>query len=475
MGHILVTGANGFIGTHLVERLVELKEKESWTEEILCLVRHTGDLSSLRGLDVKLVIGDLREPESLVPAVKGASYIYHLGAELYTVSRERYLETNTVGTENLLKAAVRHARRSLKRFLLVSSQAAAGPTPGKEPVTETQEPGPPVSWYAESKQKAEKIARQYAGDLPITIVRPCVVYGPRDSATALLFSMVRKRFHPRTGFKERFTGMVYVSDLARGIIDAARHPKTVGETYFLANPQNYSVREMVKGIARGIGKPWGLSVVIPIFVFYVMAVISELCYLFTGKKPIPVRDKVRDMSQVYWLCSPQKAKADFDWEARTSLEDGARATYRFITSREKDLKRMPGESKGILMFKYFFVSVGIGFLLELLAFFGKVYTFVHWWIAVAVVLVFWGVIFGWIAMLMRRFSLVIQFIPGFVILFAGEMVNHSVLKAWTFPGESLYGITNPIERAVALGMGGVVIPIINAIMKRLYLRKQRLG
>ena len=95
MSRILITGANGFIGSHLVRKLLELKEEHQWEEEIVCMVRSTSDISSLKGLDVKLIIGDLRDPESLIPAVKGATYIYHLGAELFTISikhtTEQYL------------------------------------------------------------------------------------------------------------------------------------------------------------------------------------------------------------------------------------------------------------------------------------------------------------------------------------------------------------------------------------------------
>ncbi|NIM06044.1 MAG: NAD-dependent epimerase/dehydratase family protein, partial [Armatimonadetes bacterium] len=143
-------------GSHLVRYLLTLRGKEGWQEQIVCLVRSTSDLSSLSGLDVKLVIGDLRRPESLVKAVEGAVYIYHLAAELYTISRQRFRETNTQGTENLLKAAAAGAKSTLKRFLFVSSQAAAGPASDKTPITEEREPPPPVSHYAESKLDAER-------------------------------------------------------------------------------------------------------------------------------------------------------------------------------------------------------------------------------------------------------------------------------------------------------------------------------
>lgn len=179
MSHILVTGANGFIGSHLVRQLLSLKEKENWKEEIVCLVRSTSNLSSLKGLNVKLVIGDLRDKETLVNAVKEAKYIFHLGAELYAISRNRFLAANTEGTRNLISVVAKYNRHNLERFLFVSSQAAAGPSPNMEPTNEDNEPPPPVSWYAESKLEAEKIVMQYVPEIDVTIVRPCSVYGER--------------------------------------------------------------------------------------------------------------------------------------------------------------------------------------------------------------------------------------------------------------------------------------------------------
>jgi len=476
MAHILVTGANGFIGSHLVRKLLELKEEASWSEDILCLVRHTSDLSSLTGLDVKLVIGDLLDPESLVPAVTGASYIYHLGAEVYTINRQRFLESIVTGTENLLKAAAGYAKSSLKRFLFVSSHAAAGPAPGNQPITEEHQPGPPVSWYAEAKLKAEEMVKQYGTELPVTIVRSTSVYGPRDLAFAPIFQAARMRIHAKNGFKKRYTGMVYAPDLVEGIIAAAQHPDTIGEIYFMANPKNYPVVEISKTIGKAVGKPFGITIPVPIFFFYIVAVFSELFYLFFRRKPIPSRDKVRDLSNVYWLCDPGKAKKDFGWEARTSLLEGAKATHNYMKAEEKQLKDMPREPNGILWLKYFLLSLTLGVIIEVLAWFGKVYVFHPWWLVFLVILILWGLIFGSIAMGMRRLGFLVQYIPGFILLFGGELLNHYYLHGWSFFKDGPPGDTAPVQRALVLGiLTGFLIPIINAVMKQFYKIRLRLG
>ena len=476
MSRILVTGANGFIGSHLVRHLLALKEKEDWKEEIVCLVRSTSDLSSLKGLDVKLVIGDVRNPKTLVKAVQGATYIFHLASELYTISRKRFLEANTVGTNNLIEIAVKHTKDSLKRFLFVSSQAAAGPAPTKVPITEDSEPLPPVSWYAESKLKAEKIVMQHASEIPVTIVRPCSVYGERDPGFLQAFKSAELRIHAVPGFRTGYTGMIYGPDLVEGIVAAARHPRTAGNTYFLSNPENYSVREMMKTMAKAIGKPFGFTLPIPIFVFRIVAVFSELLYLFSRKKPIPSRDKIRDLSQRYWLCTPKKAQEDFGWQAKTSLFDGLKATYNYIKEEQNQLRKMSDESKEILWLKYFFLSLGIGILIEFLAAFGNVYAFQPWWIVFGIVLGLWGIVFGSIAMVTRTRSFLVQYIPGFILLFGGELLNDYYLHKWNFPNDSLYGITDPVARAAVLGIAtGFLIPIINGLMKIFYKIKLRLG
>ena len=476
MSHILVTGANGFIGSHLVRLLLALKEKENWEEDIVGLIRSTSDLSSLRGLDVKLVIGDLRDPATLVKAVEKATYVFHLAAELYTISRQRFLETNTEGTQNLLKVAAKHANSSLKRFLFVSSQAAAGPAPDEVPLTEESKPSLPVSWYAESKVEAEKAVMQYASDLPVTIVRPCSVYGERDAAFFQAFQGAKLRIHAVTGFRKRYTGMIYAPDLVEGMVAAARHPKTVGQTYFLANPENYSVRDVMKTMGKAVGKPWGLTLPIPIFVFRVIATLLEVLYLFSRKTPIPTRDKVRELAQIYWLCSPQKAQEDFGWKAKTPLLNGLRATHRFYKEEQLSLKAMPEEPKGILWLKYLLVSLGLGILIEGLSAFGKLYVFQPWWLVFVVVLVPWGLIVGSIAMVIRTRGFLVQYLPGFILLFGAELLNHYYLHSWEFYGGSLFGITNPVVRAGVLGiLAGFIIPIINALMKQFYKIKLRLG
>jgi nucleoside-diphosphate-sugar epimerase len=281
MDRILVTGANGFIGSHLVELLIRESAED---DEIICMVRHTSDLSnileSLKHPKVRIVTGDVTKPETLPNAVKGVTYVYHVAAELYAISRNRFIEANTEGTENLLKAVDEHAQKSLKRFLFVSSQAAAGPSQSTNPVTEDDEPSSPVSYYAESKLEAEKLVRQYGSKFHVTIVRPCSVYGEGDKGFLQAFTGVEMRVHAVTGFRKRYTGMIYGKDLVTGILAASRSEAAEGQTYFLANSHPYTVKEVMKEMARAVGRSFGITVPVPLFIFRFVAYLSELLYLY---------------------------------------------------------------------------------------------------------------------------------------------------------------------------------------------------
>jgi hypothetical protein len=182
------------------------------------------------------------------------------------------------------------------------------------------------------------------------------------------------------------------------------------------------------------------------------------------------------LSQIYWICTPQKAEKDFKWSAKTSLLDGLTATYQYIKNQQQILKQMPKERKGILWLKYFLVCTIAGILIEVLAAFGNVYFFKPWWIALIVIVGLWGCTFGTLAKMTRVRGFSIQFIIGFIILFGGELLNHFLLDKWYFPEETFLGDANAFVRAAILGLAtGFLIPIINMIMIQFYKIKLRLG
>lgn len=472
MANALVTGANGFIGSHLVRELL----RRGYA--VRGLVRPTSDLISLTGLPIALYLGDVCQPETLVAPVQGVEYIFHLAAELMVSSKQAFEEANAQGTANMLEVAQTHASDTLKRFLFVSSQAAAGPGYDRTPVNEERDPRP-ISWYGASKLGAEKHVRAAGTRLAVTIVRPSAVYGEREKDISQAFPMVARRVQPIMGLRTKHTVMVYVGDLIGGIVDAAESGSTLNETYFLNHRQPLTIKDAVMTIGEAMGKPRGLRIRVPTNLMRVAAPFAEFTAAFTRERPPITRDKVRELSQRYWVSDPSKAKRDFGWEAGHDLLQGMRITTRHWMDFESEIREMPLEPRGHLWLKYLLSSAALGALIESLSSLGDLYRFTPSWGAVLAALGFFGVILGTSAMGLRRRPELLQFLAGCILAVAAELANASgmpSLVSWQFrPGWPL-GITDVLARSVLLSLaGGVFILLINAWMRLLYRRRIRFG
>jgi dihydroflavonol-4-reductase len=320
----LVTGANGFVGSHLVEGLLHNGY------QVRCLVRKTSKLKWLSGLNVEYVYCDIAERDSLRDAVKHVDLVFHCAGLTKARNREEYFKANAGGTKNLITACLENNPK-LKRFVYVSSQAAVGPGADEKPLDESV-PCRPITYYGESKLKGEKIALDHVSKLPITIVRPPAVYGPRDTDILGFFKVANSGFRISFGFGQSFLSLVYVKDLADGIILAAEKPQSVGQTYFIADDRVYSWREAFEIIARVLDKRT-IPLRIPrSFVFSVAFVTQSFCRLF-GKTAVLNVQKAREITRRYWGLDVSKAETQLGFSAEHDLAEGAEQTVKWY--REK--------------------------------------------------------------------------------------------------------------------------------------------
>ncbi len=316
---IFVTGATGFVGSHLVDKLLE-KGYEVYT-----LVRKTSNLQWLEGKNVKYVYGDLRGDlsDELKSALKEADYVYHIAGAIMGLKREDYFRVNEGGTRNLLEAMVRVGAKP-GRFLYLSSLAAVGPGEDMKPVTEEDEPHP-VSWYGESKLAGEKVVKEYEKHFDITIVRPPPVYGPRDYGMLDVFRMLKYGIVSDIG-KDTYTNFVYVEDLVEGIILAAESEKGVGETFHIGDVENLATIEAFRRVARALGKRV-ISFKIPLPIVYVAAFFADLQMKITKKPQIFNLQKVAELKQTNWMMDISKARNMLGYQPRYRIEEGGKITY----------------------------------------------------------------------------------------------------------------------------------------------------
>lgn len=316
---VLVTGGHGFIGSHLVDHLLLQGYRVS------CLVRPTSDLKWIKGLNVNLVYGDLLKPESLIAAVKNKELVFHCAAALKALNRDDFYSTNLKGTKNLLDAILL-SNSTLKRALIVSSIAAVGPTPDKNKILTENDPCNPTSDYGKSKLKMEELIKEnYIDKIPITIIRPPVVFGPRDDKCLPLFKLAKMGLHIEHG-KYRAMNLVYAPDLVKGILKAGTSKNAEGKTYFILDPNIYTWMNFLGTISKSLNKR-AIKISLPNNVMYALAVLNEFIAKLSGnKQPFFARKRLEDLGQKYWLYSSKKAKEEFNFDSYTPLEKGVAET-----------------------------------------------------------------------------------------------------------------------------------------------------
>lgn len=323
MARVLVTGGNGFVGSHLVEHLVSLGH------EVTCLVRKTSDLTWLRGLPIRLAYGEARDPSSLPAAIEGQEYIFHAAGVTRAWDERAYIETNAIGTLGMLRACA--ARKDfIRKFLLVSSQAAAGPSPNGVMITEDMPPCP-VSAYGRSKLLAEKFAHKFEDRLPVTVVRPTDVYGPRDRDGLYFFQDARRHVATIVGFRPAKLIATYVTDVAEGIALAGLSDKSAGRTYFICSDKAHTWDEVIDAIAEAVGtrvlKLRIHGATVKMLGRWIMSASSVQRALGLRKRPPMLTvSRTTEVAERYWTCSCERAKRELGFAPKVGLKEGARMT-----------------------------------------------------------------------------------------------------------------------------------------------------
>lgn len=309
----LVTGASGFIGSHLVEALVP----RDW--RVRCLVRSTSRLKWLPTDDVTLINGEIETPgDDLDRAVKNVSVVFHLAGLTSAADDESYTQVNVGGTRNVVDAMRRVAPDALMVFC--SSLSAAGPASNLRPVNETDEPDP-ITAYGKSKLAAEQIVND--SGLESLIVRPPAVYGPRDVDILAAFRLAKRGLALRVAPPGQRLSMVYAEDLARGLVCAA---EAEGRgVYYMTDGMIHTWEGITEQVARAVGKR-SRTIGVPAVVADIVSRAERMRGSVTGTKPLLTPDRALELSQMDWTCDDTRARLDIDYESSISLPDGMRLT-----------------------------------------------------------------------------------------------------------------------------------------------------
>ncbi len=310
-----LTGGTGFVGGHVARALLA----ERW--EVRALSRRADGFPP--DLRVEIVAGDLSEGshEILRAALRGCDAIVHVAGLVKARTLEEYRAINVAGTERVLAAGGAAAPEAL--FLLVSSQAAAGPARDGRPVREGETPRP-VSWYGRSKLECEEaVARDWQG--PWLVLRPAVVFGPGDRGLLRLFAAAARGFVPAPAAKRRVQ-IIHASRAAAGIARAAGRPDLSGNVAFLCDPDPIQVRDLAAAIARLPERP-ARVVPLPDFLVRMAGALETLREFVTGSSRPFNADKAREILAGDWLCDPALMQKHLDLSPPSPLEYSLRDTW----------------------------------------------------------------------------------------------------------------------------------------------------
>jgi nucleoside-diphosphate-sugar epimerase len=256
---------------------------------------------------------------------RGVDVVYHLAGATRATSEAAFHDANVGVTARVMDRITRAGVSA--RFVYISSQAAAGPSPsGARTITEA-DVAAPLESYGRSKLAAERAVLARRGAFEVTIVRPVAVYGPGDKDFLSIFRMVRRGVAAFPGIRDAVIDTIFVDDLIRGIIDASRSPMAVGKTYFMGNPQSASWRAIYREVAKVVDRADPREINIPLSIIRLGAVVGDISGWVTGHPPLLNSSKAALAAPRFWTCSSQQATTDFGFTATTSLHDGLRATY----------------------------------------------------------------------------------------------------------------------------------------------------
>lgn len=310
---VLITGASGFVGYHLIEAAL------SKDLEVYAGVRLTSKISHIQPLPIQFTYTDFSDPKEIRKDFEKNQYNYiiHAAGSVKERNRKAYYKSNAELTRKLALSAT-EAHFPLKKFIFISSLAAIGPSLSSDPITDLKE-AKPITYYGKSKRLAESYLSSIPS-LPLIVLRPTAVYGPRERDLLIFLKSISHGLELYIGTKKQQLSFVYVKDLAALTIDALVSPVT-NKTYNISDGHSYD-RYQLADITKKILQQKTIRLHIPRGIVYALASLQELTGLITGNAATLNREKIKELTAENWVCSIDNIQHDLGYVPKYDLKKG---------------------------------------------------------------------------------------------------------------------------------------------------------
>nr|WP_199158690.1 NAD(P)-dependent oxidoreductase [Pedobacter sp. ASV2] len=323
---VLITGATGFVGFHLIESALALGM------EVYASVRKSSSIDHLKGFDINFVELDFESMYLLKRDIEEKKYHYIIHAAAITKAKnlQEYLHVNAVYTRNLAIAAS-IATHKIEKFVFVSSLAAIGPLKEKSGELLDSSSSNPVTNYGISKALAETYLNQIK-DLPLITFRPTAVYGPREKDIFILIKTISSGLELYIGNIEQQLSFVYVTDLAQTVVKALSS-NIVNKTYNISDGLTYDRFSLANYARKALGKKT-FTLNVPVNIIKGLAWVLERSYGVFSKIPALNVDKIKELTAINWSVNIENLEKDLGFIPQYQLEKGLGETIKWYKSNK---------------------------------------------------------------------------------------------------------------------------------------------
>jgi len=317
---VFLTGATGFLGSHLAEALVQRGD------EVWALKRSSSSLTHLKELPIQWIQGDLSGAWEGNP-LDGMDAVIHVAGAIKALSAREFNRVNAEGTSRLADLAL-SASSKPKVFIHVSTIAVHNPSLDGLDFCLPADRCHPLTQYGRSKLAGEKSLQRLAGKIPYRILRPPVLYGPRDRELLPFFKAIQRGVMPLLGDGSRAFSMCYVGDVVQAILNVLEREFRTVATFCMDDGEVHTWKSLGMKISEILDKK-PLVLPIPLAFFRLSAFLTENWARLSRKAHILTLDKIREMKQANWVCGHQKLTEATGWKAKINAAQGLRLTLEF--------------------------------------------------------------------------------------------------------------------------------------------------